>query len=74
MPPPASLVSLTVAMSTQSSVAIEDAYEVELHAKSRARQSQAVNEIIKGAQKQVYLAIEKSIWEVLLFSSPFINT
>ena len=74
MPPPASSVSSTVATTTRSSVAIEKASEAESGAKSRARWSWAVNEIIKGAQKQVYLAIEKSIWEVVLFSSPFINT
>src|SRR5690606_13812652 len=53
VPPPASSVSSTVATTTRSSVAIEEASKADSGAKSRARRSRAINEIIKGAQKQV---------------------
>ena len=42
--------------------------------KKKPRASRSIKEMLSPAQYQVYIAMEKKIWEVVLFAAPFLNT
>ena len=62
------------APSSKSSAAIAESDSDSGRTSKGKRPSRSVRRLLSPAQHTVYVALEKTIWEVVLFSLPFMNT